>query len=47
MMVNGKIIKKKEKEYFIIKVEINMMVNGKMINMKEIVIYSNFNILFK
>ncbi len=35
MMVNGKMIKKKEKEYIIIKVEIYMMVNGKMIWKKD------------
>ncbi len=35
MMVNGKMIKKKEKEYIIIIMEINMMVNGKMVKQKE------------
>ncbi len=35
MMVNGKMIKKKEKEYIIIKVEIYMMVNGKMMWKKD------------
>ena len=35
ILVNIKIIKKKEKEYIIIMMEINMMVNGKMINLKE------------
>ena len=35
MMVNGKMIKRKEKEYFIIIMERNMMVNGKMIKEKE------------
>ena len=33
-MVNIKMIKEKEKEYVIIKVEINILVNGKIINMK-------------
>ena len=31
MMVNGKMIKEKEKEYFIIIMVINMMESGKMI----------------
>ncbi len=35
MMVNGKIINMKEKEYFIGMMEINMMVNGKMIKKKK------------
>jgi hypothetical protein len=35
MMVNLKMIKKKEMEYIIIKVEINIMVNGKMVIWKE------------
>ena len=35
MMVKLKMIKKKEKEYFIILMIINMMVNGKMIKEKE------------
>ncbi len=34
MMVNGEIIKKKVKEYSIIKMEINMMVNGNVIKKK-------------
>ncbi len=35
ILVNGKIIKEKEKEYFIGIMEINMMVNIKMIKEKE------------
>ena len=35
ILVNIKIIKKKEKEYIIIMMEINMMVNGKMIKKME------------
>ena len=35
MMVNIKMIKKKEKEYIIGIMEINMMVNGKMVKKKE------------
>ena len=34
-MVNIKMIKKKDLEYIIIKVGINMMVNGKMVKKKE------------
>ena len=35
MMMNGKMIRKKEREYIIRRVDINMMVNKKMINLKE------------
>ena len=36
ILVNGKIIKGKEKEYFILIMEINMKENGKMIKEKDV-----------
>ena len=35
ILVNGKMVIKKEKEYIIIMMEKNMMVNGKMVKEKE------------
>ena len=48
MKVIGKIIKKREKEHFIIKMEKKKKVNGKMINLRKKVylVFGSFNISF-